>query len=419
MPEILVKPVGDKYLVTLPDVVLEFAHVRDHSDGLAAELTVYRVATGERHWGKLGLASAVARASQVKAVERNGPCPGLAGILDEACFQVTQLARNGRPAVPLVAQPPTADAWFLPGLIPLGETSILYGDGACGKSMLALALAVAGLTSAPLGRSERWRVAPCTSVLYLDWESRQEDHAERLWGLTRLHGDGEEVTGIRYRAMSRGMAEELPAVVQECATLPAHPDLIIVDSLGAASGAEPEGADAAVRTLNALRSLAPATRLVIAHVSKAAAEMDKGRPKPYGSVYVSNLARSTVLAVAGESLEEDRLEVTYYHTKVNRGPKVAPRALRFAFEAGAIAIMPAEADLSRAGLSAQIIDALRGGAQTVTSLAENIGANEGSVKVTLGRLEQAERVLRLVVSDGGKGQKTQWGLPLRNRNTQP
>lgn len=415
MPEIVVQPMGDRYLVTLPDLVLEFAHVRDHSDGLAAELMVYRIATGERHWGKLGLASTVARAAQVKAVERGGPCPGLAGVLDEACYQITQLARGGTPAVPLIAQAPTTDAWLVPGLLPLGETSILYGDGAAGKSLLALAVAVAGCTGEPIGRAERWRVAPCQGVLYLDWESRREDHAERLWGLARLHGMGEPVTGIRYRAMTRGLTEELSAVAQDCARQPT--DLVIVDSLGAAAGAEPESADAAVRTLNALRTLAPATRLVIAHVSKAGAEMEKGRPKPYGSVYVSNLARSTVLAVAADPVSDEELTVTYHHTKINRGPRVPARALTFAFDSGEIAIRAVDPDLSRAGWPEQILAALKSGQKTITSLAETLGAKPDVLRTTLNRLEDRNKVVRLVSSSGGGGKESMWGLPLRNRNT--
>ncbi len=416
MPEVVVTPMGDRYLVTLPEVVLEFAHVRDHSEGLAAELMIYRIATGERHWGKLGLASPVARASQVKAVERGGPCPGLAAILDEACYQVTQLARGGQPSVPLVGEPPRAEAWLVPGLLPLGETSVLYGDGSSGKSLLALALALAGCTGEPLGRSERWRVMPCRGVLYLDWESRRSDHAGRLWGLERLHGTGEAVKGMRYRPMSRALSEEISAIGQDCANAPT--DLVIVDSYGAAAGAEPEGADAAVRTFNALRTLAPATCLVIAHVSKAAAELDKGRPKPFGSVYTSNLPRSTVLAIAEEQVAGDELMVTYYHTKNNNGPKLPARALSFAFDGGEINVSAVEPNLNRAGLSEQIRAALTSGSQTATALAKDLGKPANLVRAILGRMEKRNSVLRLVASEGGRGQEAQWGLPLRNRNTE-
>jgi archaellum biogenesis ATPase FlaH len=416
VPEIQVQPIGDRYLVTVPDLVLEFAHVRDHTEGLAAELTIYRVATGDRHWGKLSLASPPSRAASVKAAERSGPCPGLAAILDEACFQIVQRERLGTPAAPLLAMPPSPDAWLVPGLLPLGETSILYGDGASGKSLLALALALAGCTGFPLGKAERWRVAPLRGALYLDWESRREDHAERLWGLSRIHGAGEPVETIRYRAMTRGLGEELTAVAQDCAAAPT--DLVIVDSLGAAAGAEPESADAAVRTLNALRTLAPATRLVIAHVSKAAAELDKGRPKPYGSVYVSNLARSTVLALASDQVAADELTVTYHHTKVNRGPRMPARALSFAFDGGEIDVRAVDPDLTRAGLPERIIAALRDGAESVAVLAKHLGAKEGTLRSTLTRLEKRGNVVRIGESGRGRGQETQWGLAFTKRGNE-
>jgi hypothetical protein len=259
-------------------------------------------------------------------------------------------------------------------------------------------------------------VASCRGVLYLDWESRREDHAERLWGLARMHGTGAPVTGIRYRPMTRGLTEALSAVAQDAALEPT--DLVIVDSLGAASGAEPESADAAVRTLNALRTLAPATRLVIAHVSKAAAEMDKGRPKPYGSVYVSNLARSTILAVAAEQVAPDELTVTYHHTKINRGPKMPAQALSFAFDGGEISVSTVEPDRSRSALSEQIREILRAGQQTATALAKDLGKDPHVVRTTLGRMENRNTVLRLVVSDGGRGHETLWGLPVTNRNTE-
>jgi hypothetical protein len=405
----------DRFVVSSPDFVLDFDHVRDHSEGLAAELSIFRVATGERHWARLTLASAVSRAGHVRAVvDLSGPAPGLAALLAEACYHVTRLMRAGAPSVPLVGKPSRPDAWLLPGVIPRGVTSVLYGDGASAKSLLALALAMAGLTREPLGRSERWRVAPLEGVLYLDWESSQDDHEARIWGLSRMHGTGAEVKGLYYRAMRRPLTDAMSSIHQECAT--ERRDLVILDSLGAAAGAEPESADAAVRTLNALRTLAPATVLVIAHVSKASAELDKGRPKPYGSVYVSNLARSTLLAVAADTVAEDEITITYHHTKSNKANQPT-RALTFAFDAGDISVRVAEPDLARAGLSEQILASLRSGHQTQTRIAEDIGRDAGSIGVTLRRLENRNKVVKLVASEGGRGKETQWGLRDRNPNT--
>ena len=129
-----------------------------------------------------------------------------------------------------------------------------------------------------------------------------------------------------YRAMTRPLTDVISAVRRDVDTLGA--DLVFVDSLGAASGSEPEGSDSAIRTMNALRSLSPASRLVAAHVSKLAADQAKGSVRPYGSVYVRNLARCAVYASVDTDPvpgEDHQLVVTYTHTKANNARGSPPR----------------------------------------------------------------------------------------------
>lgn len=411
MPDILVQPMGDRYLVTLPDVVMEFAHVRDHSDGLAAELMVYRVATGERHWARFSLSSTQARAGQVKAVERTGPCPGFAGFLDEACYQITQLARTVGVAVPILAASARNEGitWLVPGLIPIGDTSVLYGDGGSGKSLLALALAMSGLTGAPLAKSERWRVAPLRSVLYLDWESEVEAHHERLRQLQSDHGTGAVVTGLRHLHMARPLSDMVASVCAELAREPT--DLVIVDSLAFAGGGEPESAEAAIRTLAAVRQLGQATKLVIAHVSKQSMAAT-GPARPYGSVFVYNGPRSTILATGAEAGEPGNktLTVTYNHEKMNDGPKSPPRALTFCFGDRAINVISGEPDLSKAPVAYQIRQALKTGKASVATIAEKVTSTTDTIRKELSRLEKHGTVLKLVEGGKGKGDETIWGL---------
>jgi predicted ArsR family transcriptional regulator len=75
--------------------------------------------------------------------------------------------------------------------------------------------------------------------------------------------------------------------------------------------------------------------------------------------------------------------------------------------------------MGSASLSAQITDLLLHGHKTGTQIAEDLGANQDSVRRTLGRLEKRDKVVRLTGTTGGRGKETLWGLRDRNRDTEP
>lgn len=186
---------------------------------------------------------------------------------------------------------------------------------------------------------------------------------------------------------------------------------MIADSLAPASGAEPEGSDAAVRTMNALRSLAPATRVVTAHMSKTAAGQSRDAVRPFGSVFVRNLARSTISCSQEEQESHEELVVTYTHTKSNNGALQRATALKYVFdEEGHVTVSPFEADLSRSGLNVRVLEALRLGNQEIGTLAKELDENPESVKKVLQRLEKRDKVIRVIGTTGGRGKKQQWGL---------
>src|SRR5262249_58943095 len=106
---------------------------------------------------------------------------------------------------------------------------------------------------------------------------------------------------------------------------------VIVDSLAPAAGVEPESADSTIRAMNALRSFTGTTRLVLAHVSKATADQASGAARPYGSVFVRNLARSAWELRRAEEAGADELLLAAYHRKPNGGPRALPLRLRLRF----------------------------------------------------------------------------------------
>lgn len=406
--------IGDSYFLAWGQgIVFEFHHLKDHGDGLAAELSITQDGF-LAHWGRLTLSSAIARSTAVKAASETRPGYPWRKLVDESCHQVQALHRQGVPASPLEPKAPEPGQWLVEGLVPTGETTIVFGDGGTGKSLFALAFAVCGLLGHPLGP---WRVGPVTRVLYLDWESSRRDHETRLWGLL---GPLEPLAAgtLLYRPMVRPVAEEaaeLRAVVAQHAI-----DLIICDSLGPACGADPETAGAATAAMTALRSCAPATRLVVAHVSKSEADRQYGASRPFGSVYVANLARSVIEAKRNESLDEREFTLTLTHTKSNTGPKRGQTAVRWLWDdAGYISIVTGEPDSARAPLPKRILLQLREGAQTVHQLAEALGVGKDVVRVRLNDLQTVHKVVRLSDFKGGKAKENQWGLLDANRTPQP
>lgn len=387
---------------------LEFSRIYEHRDTLTAEVSVVTTVGGALHLARLNLLSTQSRNGLTKGLDAAQPDAAWSRVVELSCRLVIQHLRQGEPVEPLVATKPGTHRWLVEQWIPLNEITVLFGDGGAGKSLFALGLACSGLLGLPLGGP--WRVGPLRRVLYLDWESDKATHEERLWGLTRVWGEPPADT-ILYRRLWRPLTDDMATVRADCDRH--HVDGVVVDSLGAAGGPEPESADAAIRTLMALRGL-PGTKLVIAHVSKASAEQTHSRP--FGSVYVSNLARSTIEARRQDTEDSDDLSLSLYHRKTNHGRQAKPSALVFNFDhSGAITIRKGEPDMKSASLPAQILDALRSGAKTVPEIAEEVAKTEAHVRKELNALEKRTNVVRISTVSGGRGNKTQWGLADRNR----
>lgn len=405
--EPVLRTLGDDLWVAWPSrgLTMEFSRIVEHRDTLSAEVSVSSETQGEIHWARVNLASTQTRATLARAIEEAAPAHSWRELVEQACRLVAKHLRAGEPAVALIPEPKTDARWFVPGWMPLNQLCVLCGDGGTGKSLFALALALAGLTGHP--PSPTWRVTPVSRVLYLDWESDRAEQQSRLWGLT--NGSERPTDGtIVHRTMRRPLRDEIGPVRAECARLGI--DFVIADSLGPACGPEPESADAAIVTLSALRSLG-VTTLCIAHVSKQAAD-GKGPSRPFGSVYVSNLARSVIEARRSDAGldNQDEMTLSLYHRKSNQGRLCPPTAFTFSFGFdGRLTLRSGEPDLSRALLSTQVLDALRAGSKTASEIAEALDATSASVKKTLQRLETRDKVVRLVPGDRGKKQETQWG----------
>jgi archaellum biogenesis ATPase FlaH len=392
-------------------ITLEFARPADHRETLTADVTISSLGAGEIAWDRLNLLAARTRQALAKMAEQKSPEAPWGQVIDTACRMVIRRLRTDDPPVALEPMEPSPETQCLvPGLIFRGEVNLIFADGGSTKSLLALAIAMSGLLGHQL--SKVWAVASVTRVLYLDWESTREAHAQRLWGLCSAMERPPEGS-ILYQRMTRPLTDQLEAIRRERDR--AQADLIICDSLGPASGLEPESGDAAIRTLQALRSLGT-TVLCLAHVSKAMADGNLP-PRPYGSVFVQNLARSTIY-LKSEDLSEDgrRLVVNLIHQKVNDGRRMLPSALEWTFEpSGLIRCQEATVSQQHLSLRKRLLIALQAGQQTVEALSELVSARPEAIRAMLNRMETANEVLRFGPAGGGRSNKALWYLADTNR----
>jgi hypothetical protein len=413
----VLKPIGESLWVVWKarGAVLEFTRLSEHHDALSAEVTVSNANGTELHWARVNLASTQARGALVKAVEEAEPTGDWRPIIERSCRLVAKHLRTGDPAVDLVPElPERVQRWSVEGWIPQGQITVLCGDGGTGKSYLALALVVSGLLDRAI--TPRWHVRPIRRALYLDWESDRSEQAARLWGLGEALHSQPAAGRLLHRTMRRPLRDEIVAVRAEVARQ--EVDFVVADSLGPACGPEPESADAAVTTLLALRSLA-VTVLCIAHVSKQSAGT-KAPARPFGSVYVQNLARSVIEARRSEAEGQDETDytVSLYHRKSNHGRLCPLSAFRFSFEpGGAVLVTSGEPDTGGASLPFQVIEALKAGPKKPGQLAEELDAVPATVKKALQRLENRDMVVRVGGDAGGKSKEQLWGLAVRNRDT--
>jgi hypothetical protein len=399
---------GDEFLVSWPEHKVECAltAIHENGEGIHAELSVTHGGV-DVHWGRLGLASTQSREAVVRKLSSMLAKVPWRALLEATCRSTAQALRRSSVTVTLHGQRATGPRYLVDPLLPLHQPTVLIADGGSGKGYLSVALALAVGDGAPL--PSNLHAAIRCPVLYLDWESDAEDLDDRVYVVSRGLGLG-CVAGLHYRRMVRPLVDEAPALRAEVSRLGIG--FLIVDSLAPASGPEPESADAAIRTHNAIRSLGTLSSLCLAHLSKAAADQ-RGPARPFGSVFIQNLARS-VWEMRRDGESEDLL-AGLYHRKVNRGRLCSPLALRFHFTEQAVSLTRADIQeapelAARTTVGQQVLAALRPGAKTIPRLAEELDLGHDTVRRTLQRLAQRDKVVRLSEGHGGKGQEIPWGL---------
>lgn len=246
------------------------------------------------------------------------------GFLTATTYRAKKRYREGEPPVKLAdVDPTTRPRWLIRPLLEFEGPTVVAAPGGSVKSMLALA---AALTVAS-GRAKVLGIRPMTTgpVLYLDWESDQYAHRNRLEAMCRA-AKIEIPDNIYYRreyAPVHESVEELARLVRRL-----EATMVVIDSKGMSLAGDPKEADVTVRMFKAVRRLAVPT-LIVDHVTNEA--IKKGSDRPFGSVYTQNAARNVWMADVASS-QPGEVTVLWKHTKSNNGPKGTKLAWRVEFD---------------------------------------------------------------------------------------
>lgn len=306
-----------------------------------------------------------------------------------------------------VPEPPPTPMLF-GGRLAANYPNSLYGGGGQGKSLFALALASAAVA----GKRFCGLDLPNGPVLYLDWELSQDGQAHRAYQIARGLGLEAPPKGLLYLAPTNC----LPKLIDQTADLIERekPVLVIVDSMGPASGGSPEDAEETITLFNAIRRFGVSS-LILDHQSKTQQGQDSRQKTIFGSVYKFNLSRS-VIQLERIASAPGELRLLLRHTKSNFGPYVDDLALlaRFSRDTVKFEMVDQTTDPAYAKVATvaeKILSSLlNDGPATSECLADRINEALKTVKNQVTQLRKANRI----EESGKQNRQALWDLRKMN-----
>lgn len=413
----------DTYKFHWPDQGVEMVLDRfneDKREGLMAEITVSTSLAGWEgllHQGRLNLSSTRSRTTLANALDKrvNPEVVDWSGLLEQVCFLALKRWRDGDPLIDLAhVELRDSTHYLLEPFLEDSGVTLLFAKGGVGKSLIALGIAATIALDWPVLGIRAQRTCP---VLYLDWEADEQAHAERLRAICAGMGEREIPSGlIHYRRQVASMAESAPALRRLIAE---HGiGFVVIDSMGAARGGDPESAETTIKMFGAARSLGVPV-LGIDHLSKGA--LNGGdNSMPFGSVYSYNLSR---LAWGVDHIAQredgDRTStiVALRNTKSNNGRLHHRLAYEMRFEPGLLAFEETDVRdvpeaITKLSQPEQVLAAIRRNsvAASVADIqehlqAEGINIPDNQVRALLSRLKERQQVVPV---------GSRWGIAVRN-----
>lgn len=283
----------------------------------------------ERVAGELvNLSSGRDRASFANRLLERKPGIDWRNLVDVFCVEVERRNDEAEPALWIGNLPAPIDGgWLVEGLLERNQNNSLHGDGAVGKSWLALALAVSIATGVEILPGYRPLVRG--NVLYLDWETDHDTLNARVQQIAR--GAGIDPPNIRYMRMDGPFSDAVERILAECQEHKIV--LVIIDSVEAAMagsmGAGSPQNEGPSKINRGLRRLGRITSFMVDHISAEAAQEKGVARKAYGSIFKRNWVRlSFQLKQVRESADEYG-HLGLFNAKRNNGRLFNPVGLRW------------------------------------------------------------------------------------------
>ena len=268
-------------------------------------------------FSRQNLSSGQAKRQFAKLLEARLPTPEWESIIEEVFTLSIQKYWQGSPIIKIGKQPRKQEVpYLLYPMIRKNAPCIIYGAGGIGKSYVSLYFAMLIQHDIHVGSFMPQK----TNVLYLDYESGEEDLNDRLAALSK--GMDMEIE-LDYRYCHQPFSDDvdtISAMVSE-----GDIGLVIVDAKGAAVGGWINEARQTMDLFNSLRSL-NVTSIIIDHVSK------ENSDAPIGSIYNFNEARNIWEMRGSQNVDSSNMRIGLYHKKTNSGKIHKPFGLEFTFE---------------------------------------------------------------------------------------
>jgi hypothetical protein len=372
------------YIVRSPThaVTMTFDRLTDQRGGVSAEVTVVLGATELLGGVDLGLKSDTGQTKLASSLKTVAPAIPWKLVLQKACAVVLKRHRRGEPPTHLTKDSPVEHLTYAVNpFVFKKKTTIVYGDGGLGKSTWALFCAMV----VSLGGTVVGIGAVKGRALYLDYEDDADVHTRRLHAIQCGHPDLAQAT-ILYQRCVEPLTKLVYPLVRRI-----HDEritFVVLDSLMASTGGD-ASAEGTAKLFAALRLL-DCEVLALGHVPKTQPE-GQDRTTVYGSVFNQIFARSVWELKKEQEVGEDTAILGLFNRKSNLSRLHHPIGLKVTQNDDNTRVVYEPYDLSQAAelaaalpLPNRIRNLLEDGEpRSSKQIAEELGANPNSVKVTL------------------------------------